>query len=102
MAQQAAAEYFVLSMAVLAWSWLLKWTVGWRRNQVDSRLAMDYVRHLNRRYWLFALLNTAAAVLVYAHWPSGLALCGILTATLLIPPRTPRYHTEAPIVEGES
>lgn len=101
-ARETAVQYFVVCMAVLAWTWLLKWTVGWKRGQVDTRLEMDYVRHLNRRYWAFVLLNTLAAGLVFLHWPSGLALCALLTLSLLIPPRTPRYHTEAPIVEGES
>jgi uncharacterized membrane protein len=101
-AQESAARYFVISMTFLAWTWLLKWTVGWKRDQVDSRLETDYIHHLNRRYWLFSALNGLAAVLVFLHWQTGLALCGLLTASLLIPPRTPRYHTEAPIVEGES
>ncbi len=101
-AREAAVEYFVVSMAVLALTWLLKWTVGWRRGQVDSRLQTVYVQHLNRRYWLFALLNVAAGGLVFVSWPLGLGLCTLLTLSLLIPPRTPRYHTEAPIVEGES
>ncbi|HVF82912.1 MAG TPA: TMEM175 family protein [Sphingomicrobium sp.] len=101
-ARPSAVQYFVVSMTVLAWTWLLKWTVGWKRDQVDSRLEMNYVIHLNRRYWLFALLNTAAAVAVFFSWQLGLVLCAILTSSLLIPPRTPRYHTEAPIVEGES
>lgn len=101
-AREAAAVYWVVSNAILAWTWLLKWTVGWKRGQVDSRLEASYVQALNRRYWWFVLLNSAAAALVLVHWPSGLALSAVLTASLLWPPRTPKYHTEAPIVEGES
>lgn len=57
---------------------------------------------LNRRYWLFVLLNVVAAVLVFWSWPVGLALSTVLTLSLLWPPETPSYSTEAPIVEGES
>ncbi|WP_294174346.1 TMEM175 family protein [uncultured Sphingomonas sp.] len=101
-AREAGAVFWVISATVLAWTWLLKWTVGWKRGQVDSRLETDYVAALNRRYWWFVLLNTAAIALVFLHWPSGLALSLLLTFSLVLPPRTPRYHTEAPIVEGES
>ncbi len=101
-AREAASEYWVVSLSVLSASWLLKWTVGRLRGQVDARLESTYVSRLNRRYWLFVLLNVVAAVLVFWSWPVGLALSTVLTLSLLWPPETPSYSTEAPIVEGES
>jgi uncharacterized membrane protein len=101
-ARRAAAIYWVVSLTALACTWLLKWTVGRRHGQVDTRLEPSYVARLNRRYVLFSLLNLAAAALVLVSWQSGLALSALLTLSLLLPPETPRYHTEAPIVEGES
>jgi hypothetical protein len=44
----------------------------------------------------------AAAILALMWWQVGLALSSLLLLSLLIPPETPRYTTEAPIVEGES
>ena len=38
---------------------------------------------------------------VFWHWPTGLALSSALVTWLIIPPETPRYITEAPIIEGE-
>lgn len=101
-AREAAAIYWVLSLTVLAWAWLFKWTVGWRRDQIDTRLEPAYVLRLNTRYWIFAILNALAALLVWFWWEAGLALSSALMLSLLIPPETPRYRTEAPIVEGES
>jgi uncharacterized membrane protein len=101
-ARQSASQFWVMSLALLSWTWLLKWTVGWRRNQIDSRLETAYVRRLNRRYWAFAVLNLAALVLVLVSWPAGLALATLLLMSLLWPPETPRYFTQAPVVEGES
>lgn len=101
-ARPAAAQYLVVSLTVLAFTWLLKWTVGWRHGQIDIRLDPDYVARLNRRYIWFALLNGIAAALVFVQWEAGLALSTLLTISMVIPPETPRYLTEAPIVEGES
>jgi uncharacterized membrane protein len=101
-ARPDAARYWVLSLSVIACSWVFKWTIGWKRGQVDMRLEPDYITGLNRRYWLFALVNVVAAALVMVSWPAGLALSSAVTLCLLIPPMTPRYVTEAPIVEGES
>ena len=101
-AREAAAIYWVLSLTVLAWAWLFKWTVGWRRDQIDTRLEPAYVLRLNTRYWIFAILNALAALLAWFWWEAGLALSSALMLSLLIPPETPRYRTEAPIVEGES
>lgn len=32
-ARDAASRYWVVSLALLAWSWLGKWTIGWRHGQ---------------------------------------------------------------------
>lgn len=100
-ARIAATHYWVMALAVLAWAWQLKWVVGRVRGQVDARLERSYVEHLNRRYWLFVVLNTLAAVLVVIDWRAGLLLSSVLTLSLLLPPRTPRYVTAAPAVEDE-
>ncbi len=101
-ARAAASQYLVVSLTLLSVSWLVKWTVGRNHGQVDTRLDMAYVERLNRAYWMLALFNLAAAVLVFLAWQIGLALSALLTMSLLRPPETPRYRTRAPIVEGES
>lgn len=101
-ARGAAAQYWVVSLTLVAWTWFLKWSVGRSRGQIDSRLQPDYVARLNRRYRWFAILNGMAGALVLIQWQAGLALSTLLTVSLLLPPETPRYVTEAPIVEGES
>jgi hypothetical protein len=101
-ARDAAAVYWVLCVTLLAWTWLFKWSIGRNHGQVDARLEPSYVSRLYRRYPLFALLNAVAAAAVLVHWPLGLAFSALLTISLLFPPETPRYFTEAPIVEGES
>jgi uncharacterized membrane protein len=101
-AREAASHYWVISLALLSWTWLLKWSVGRRRGQIDSRLEPAYIGRLNRRYWWVALLNCLAVVLVLLRWEAGLALSSLLLLSLFWPPETPRYFTEAPIVEGES
>ena len=100
-ARPAAAQYWVVSLTVLSLAWLLKWSVGVTHCHIDARLERDYVQGLTRHYQIVAALNVIAALLVFWHWPSGLALAGALVAWLLVPPATPRYITEAPIIEGE-
>ena len=100
--QLAAAQYWVVSCTLLAWTWVFKWTVGLKRDQVDARLDPAYVTRLNYRYRAFDGLNTLAAALVFWSWEVGLTLSGLLTLTLVWPPETPRYRTIAPVVEGES
>ena len=100
-ARQAASIYWVGSCALLAWTWLLKWTIGRTHGQVDPRLEPDYVARLSRRYWAIALLNAVAVAVVLVRWEIGLAISALLTMSLILPPETPRYVTEAPIVEGE-
>ena len=101
-ARPAAVQFWVVSMAATSCGWLFKWTVGYARGQVDPRLERDYVQRLNRTYWALATANVAAAALVFASWQAGLALSSLAFMVLLWPPETPRYQTEAPIVEGES
>lgn len=101
-ARATAAQYFVVSLAGLSLTWLLKWTIGVDHGHTDARLEKDYLARLMRNFRLVAAGNVAAAVLVFIHWPSGLALSVLLIGWLLLPPATPRYFTEAPTVEGES
>ena len=101
-ARPAGARYWVVSLAVVSLAWLLKWSVGVRRGHIDPRLEPDYVRRLIRNFRLVAAGNVVAAVLVFINWPSGLMLSALLVGWLLLPPETPRYTTEAPVIEGES
>ncbi|MCY7270977.1 MAG: DUF1211 domain-containing protein [Sphingomonas bacterium] len=101
-ARPAAARYWVVSLAVVAVAWLIKWSVGVARGHIDARLEQDYVRRLIRKFRLVAAGNVAAAVLVFFSWQAGLALSGLLMTWLLLPPETPRYTTQAPVIEGES
>lgn len=100
-ARPAAAHYWVVSLSILSLTWLLKWSVGVRHGHIDARLEQAYVDRLMRNFRIVALLNVAAAGLVFVSWPAGLALSGVLMLWLLMPPETPRYVTEAPVIEGE-
>ncbi|HEV2043585.1 MAG TPA: TMEM175 family protein [Sphingomicrobium sp.] len=100
-ARPVAAEYWVVSLAVVSLTWLLKWTIGVSHGHIDARLQPDYLEHLMRNFRLVAAGNVAAALLVFVNWQAGLALSGLLMGWLLLPPNTPRYTTEAPIIEGE-
>ena len=101
-ARPAAAQYYVVSMSVVSVAWFLKWCVGLRRGHIDPRLEADYVAHLMRNFRRVAIGNVLAAIIVFINWPSGLMLSALLIGWLLLPPATPRYTTEAPVVEGEA
>ena len=101
-ARETAAQYWVMALAAVSLTWLFKWTVGWRRGQVDTRLETSYVVRLNRNYWLLGAANVAAIGLVFLDWRIGLAVSSAALLALLVPPQTPRYRKQAPIVEGES
>lgn len=101
-ARPAAAQYWVVSLTALSLAWLLKWSVGVSHGHIDARLERDYVAGLTRHYRIVAALYVVAALVVFWHWQTGLALAAALVAWMLIPPDTPRYITEAPIIEGES
>ena len=97
----AAAQYYVVSLAVTSLTWLVKWTVGRKSGHVDDRLESDYVTRLDRQYRLTGLAMTIAAALVFVRWEAGLALASILTLYFLRAPETPRFKGKAPTVEGE-
>lgn len=101
-ARAVAAQYWVVSLSVLSIAWLLKWTVGVAHGHIDSRLERSYVKRLTFHYRVAALLNVVAGAIVFAHWQAGLVLSAGLVAWLLLPPETPRYVTEAPVIEGET
>lgn len=100
-ARTVAAQYWVVSLAILSLAWLLKWSVGVSHGHTDARLEPEYLKGLMRNFRLVAAGNVGAAVLVFLSWPAGLALSGLLMAWLLLPPETPRYTTQAPVIEGE-
>ncbi len=100
-ARADAAQYWVVALAITSLAWLLKWTVGKVRGQVDARLDPAYVARLDRRFRWIAFANLVAAGLVYVRWEIGLALSGLLMLLLAWPPETPRYRTASPTVEGE-
>lgn len=98
----AASVFLVDMLALTSVSWLLKWNVGMSRGNVDPRLQPDYVKRLNRRYWLKTGWYLAAALLVRVYWPLGLGLAALGLVHLIWPPETPRYREEAPAIEGDS
>lgn len=100
-AHPAAAHYWVASLALLSLTWLIKWTVGRLRGQVDARLEPDYVARLDQHYRRMFYANAIAVVLVFLRWEIGLALSSLLVLWLILPPETPRYIHKAPVVEGE-
>ena len=97
----AAATFLVCWLAVVSLTWLLKWSIGLHRGMVDPRLEPAYLARLNRQYWMLAALKVSAVGLVLIDWRIGIAvtLAGVLH--LIKPPETPRYITEAPVVEGQ-
>ena len=100
-ARATAAQYWVISLTILSLTWLTKWTIGVNHGHSDARLEPDYLKRLMSKFRLVAAANVAAALLVFVHWPSGLILSGLLIGWLLLPPETPRYIAEAPVIEGE-
>ncbi|MCW3798872.1 TMEM175 family protein [Sphingomonas sp. BN140010] len=100
-AMPAAARFLVACLALTSLSWLLKWNIGVFRGNVDQRLQPAYVARLNRRYWLKTGWSVAAALVAYLSWQVGLAMAGAGLLYLLRPPETPRYRTEAPVIEGD-
>ena len=100
-ARETASQLWVAALAATSCSWLVKWTVGYARGQVDGRLERAYVARLNSTYWWLAGANLVATVAVFVSYEAGLAISTLAFLVLLLPPRTPRYTVEAPIVEGE-
>ena len=100
-ARATAGLALTISLAATAVTWWLKWRAGRHWGHVDGRLAAAYVRQLNRRYTLGTILALGAAGLGFIHWQVGLGLVSIVTLFFLLPPPTPVYVEEAPIVEGE-
>ncbi|MEO8176188.1 MAG: TMEM175 family protein [Sphingomicrobium sp.] len=100
-ARASAAQFLVIALAAVSLAWLLKWSVGRSRGQVDSRLDLAYVDRLNRRYQYMALWNVSAALLSLVVWQVGLGMAAAGLLFKIVPPETPRYRTEAPAIEGE-
>jgi len=101
-ARPIASKFLVASLAVLSLAWLIKWTVGRLRGQVDARLDPIYVDRLDRHYRLLFFGHATAMLVAFFRWEVGLAVSSVLTLSLLFPPETPSYTTESPIVEGEN
>lgn len=91
-----------LSLSVAAVAWWAKWQTGRHWEHIDGRLTATYVRHLDRRYNIAAAVAVAAAALAFVRWEAGLVLVSLVTLFYLLPPPTPDYVEEAPIVEGET
>jgi len=97
-----ATVFLTDMLALTSLSWLLKWTVGMTRGNVDPRLQPAYVRRLSRRYWIKAGCYVAAALLARANWQAGLAVATLSLLHLMWPPETPRYRTQAPPIDGDA
>ena len=100
-ARGTAAIYFTMALAATAITWWIKWHTGRRRGHVDTRLEPAYVRKLSRRYDVTVVLMIAAGGIALVHWAAGLALAALVTLFYILPPPTPVYSEESPVVEGE-
>jgi uncharacterized membrane protein len=100
-AREVGAIFLSWSLAAAGLSWLLKWSVGLASGHVDGRLEPGYVTRLNRKYWYSTVVLLAGATLRIASWPVGLALAAAVTLYYLIPPETPSYIDDAPVIQGE-
>ena len=97
----AAGLVLTLSLSATAVAWWAKWQTGRAWGHVDGRLAASYVRGLNTRYNVVAILAVAAGLLAFLRWEVGLGVASLITLFYLLPPPTPIYVAKAPIVEGE-
>jgi uncharacterized membrane protein len=100
-AREPAGIFLTLALAATALTWWVKWQAGRGLGHVDSRLEPTYVQRINRRYHISTLLMLTAGVLAFVHWQAGLALAGLVSLYYILPPPTPLYAEEAPVVEGE-
>ena len=99
-AQRSTAGVFLaVSLAGLAAAWWVKWTTGFAKGHLDSRLDPGFVRRIQRRYNVSLLVNLAAAALAFVSWPLGLGLAMAVLLFYLVPPPTPIYRGKAPEVE---
>jgi len=98
----SAARFLACSLALTSLTWLIKWTVGNAHGHVDERLEPAYLDRLTRRYRLMTLWNLAAAAIVWWVWPVGTAMAWMGVLYKLKAPETPRYRTQAPVIEGEA
>lgn len=101
-AHASAGLALTLSLSVAAVAWWVKWQTGRRWEHIDGRLTATYVRRLDRRYNIATVVAVGAAILGFVRWESGLGLISLVTLFYLLPPPTPDYVEEAPIVEGEA
>ena len=92
---------FTLILSLTAVTWWIKWQTGRTRGHVDDRLEPHYVHRLNRRYNISTLLMVVAGGLAFVSWQAGLGLAALVTLFYVLPPPTPVYTEEAPVVEGE-
>ena len=97
-----AGLILTLSLAMAAVTWWVKWQTGRHWEHIDGRLTAAYVSHLDRRYNIATAVAVAAAALGFFRWEAGLSLVSLVTVFYLLPPPTPAYVEEAPIVEGET
>lgn len=101
-AHASAGLILTLSLSVTAVAWWVKWQTGRRWEHIDGRLTAAYVRQLDLRYDFATATAVGAAVLGFIRWELGLCLVSMVTLFYLLPPPTPAYVEQAPIVEGES
>jgi len=95
------ALFYILGLAVIAATWLIKWKTGCAMGDIDDRLDQAYVDRLTRKYYWTTGLMGAAVALAFIRWELGLALAGLVILSYLRPPETPVYTGRAPVVEEE-
>lgn len=96
------AVFFTAGLFVTSLTWLIKWTVGRKSGHVDDRLEKAYISSLDRRYRTSTLASAIGAALAFVEWRVGLAVASIVLLGYLRAPRTPKYRSVAPVIEGET
>lgn len=95
----AAARYLLVCLLITQVTWLLKWRVGRATGHVDARLDPAYVARLDRGYVRVTVALAVATGLSFVIWQVGAALATAVFVFFVRAPETPRYLTEAPLVE---
>lgn len=101
-ARAAGARFYTIALAATSAAWCFNWRTALAMGGIDDRLDQAYIKRLNQRYTIVAVMMAAAAGLALVSWELGLALAAAVTLYQLRPPETPIYVTAAPVVDEEN
>lgn len=100
-ARITGARFYTTALAATSLAWWFKWRTGRATDDVDDRLEPAYLKRLDRRYAMMAVIMTVASAIAFWQWEAGLLVAATATLYQLRPPETPIYISEAPVVEEE-